>query len=85
MTYDMSRYLGLFGDHIQVVPAILCRYTQVLLRPDLLSSKGNALITKARLETVWTRLADCTSTVLAGTSMITCLRDAQRQETLSAS
>lgn len=67
--YDMCRYLGLFGDHI--VPAILYRYTQVLRRPDLLSSKGKPLITKARLETVWTRLADRLSTVVADTSMIT--------------
>ncbi len=32
------RYLGLFGDHI--VPAVLYRYTQVLLHPDLNNSKG---------------------------------------------
>ena len=69
MTYIISRYLGLFGDHI--VPAILYRYTQVLRRPDLLNSKGKPLITKARLETVWTRLADRLSTVVADTSMIT--------------
>jgi hypothetical protein len=65
----LYRYLGLFGDHI--VPAILYRYTQVLRRPDLLSSKGKPLITKARLETVWTRLADRLATVVADTSMIT--------------
>ena len=69
MTYIISRYLGLFGDHI--VPAILYQYTQVLPRPDLLNSKGRPLITKARLETVWTRLADRLSTVVADTSMIT--------------
>ena len=69
MTYIISRYLGLFGDHI--VPAILYRYTQVLRRSDLLNSKGKPLITKARLETVWTRLADRLSTVVADTSMIT--------------
>ena len=60
---------GPFSDHI--VPAILYQYTQVLRRPDLLSSKGKPLITKARLETVWTRLADRLSTVVADTSMIT--------------
>ena len=65
----LYRYLGLFGDHI--VPAILYRYTQVLRRPDLLSSEGKPLITKARLETVWTRLADRLATVVADTSMIT--------------
>ena len=69
MTYIISRYLGLFGDHI--VPAILYRYTQVLRRSDLLNSKGKPLITKARLETVWTSLADRLSTVVADTSMIT--------------
>lgn len=69
MTYDICRYLGLFGDHI--VPAILYRYTQILRRPDLLSSKGKPLVTKARLEIVWTRLADRLSTVVADTSMIT--------------
>jgi len=65
----VSRYLGLFGDHI--VPAILFRYTQELRRPDLLNSKGKPLITKARLETVWTRLADRLATVVADTSMVT--------------
>ena len=69
MTYDICRFLGLFGDHI--VPAILYRYTQILRRPDLLSSKGKPLVTKARLEIVWTRLADRLSTVVADTSMIT--------------
>jgi len=67
--YVVTRYLGLFGDHI--VPAILYKYTQVLRRPDLLSSKGKPLITKARLETVWTRLADRLATVVADTSMVT--------------
>ena len=42
----LSRYRGLVGDHI--VPTILYRYTQVLRRPDLLSSKGRPLNTKAR-------------------------------------
>ncbi len=36
------RYLGLFGDHI--VPAVLYRFTQVLWRPDLINSKGKALV-----------------------------------------
>ncbi len=67
--YPSYRYLGLFGDHI--VPAILYRDAQVLRRPDLLSSKGKPLITRARLETVWTRLADRLATVVADTSMIT--------------
>ena len=66
MTYDIPRYLGLFGDHI--VQAVL--YTQILPHPDL-SSKGKPLITKARLETVWTRLADRLSTVVSDMSMIT--------------
>ena len=69
MAHDMSRYVGLFGDHIVLV--ILYQYTQVLRRPDLLFSKGNPLITKARLEAVWTHLADRLSTVVADTSMIT--------------
>jgi hypothetical protein len=69
VAYDIPRYLGLFGDHI--VLAILYRYTQVLRRPDLLSSKGKPLVTKARLEIVWTGLADRLSTVVADTSMIT--------------
>ena len=63
------RYLGLFCDHI--VPAVLYRYTQVLRRSDLLNSKGKPLVTTARLEAVWKRLADCLSTVVADTSMIT--------------
>ena len=64
MTYDISRYLGLFGDHI--VQAVL--YTQILPHPDL-SSKGKPLFTKARLETVWTSLADRLSTAMADTSI----------------
>ena len=67
--YVVTRYLCLFGDHI--VPAIPYRYTQELRRPDLLNTKGKPLITKARLETVWTRLADRLATVVADTSMIT--------------
>jgi hypothetical protein len=62
-------YLGLFGDHI--VPDILYRYTQVLRQPDLISSNGKPFVTKARLERVWTRLADRLATVVADTSMIT--------------
>ena len=46
-----ARYLGLFGDHI--VPAVLYRYTQVLRREDLVNSKGNPLVTNARLESVF--------------------------------
>ncbi len=63
------RYLGLFGDHI--VPAVLYRYTQVLLRPDLINSKGKALVTAARLGAVWKRLSEHFKTVVADTSMIT--------------
>ena len=63
------RYLGLFGDHI--VPAVLYRYTQVLRREDLVNSKGKPLLTTARLEAVWKRLADRFATVVADTSMIT--------------
>ena len=68
-THVSRRYLGLFGDHI--VPAVLYRYTQVLRRPDLLSSKGKPLVTTARLEAVWKRLADRLATVVSDTSMIT--------------
>ena len=68
-TQVFCRYLGLFGDHI--VPAVLYRYTQVLRRPDLLSSKGKPLVTTARLEAVWKRLADRLATVVSDTSMIT--------------
>ena len=68
-TYDACRYLGLFGDHI--VPSVLYRYTQVLRRADLVNSKGKPLVTNARLEAVWKRLADRLSTVVAYTSMIT--------------
>ena len=64
-----SRYLGLFGDHI--VPSVLYRYTQVLRRADLVNSKGKHLVTNARLEAVWKRLADRLATVVADTSMIT--------------
>jgi hypothetical protein len=67
-------YLGLFCDHI--VPAILYRFTQVLRRPDLISSNGKQLVSKARLERVWTRLADSLATVVANTSMITISPDA---------
>ena len=63
------RYLGLFGDHI--VPAVLYRYTQVLRREDLVNTKGMPLVTVARLEAVWKRLADRFATVVADTSMIT--------------
>ena len=65
----LDRYLGLFGDH--VVPAVLYRYTQVLRREDLVNSKGKPLLTTARLEAVWNRLADRFATVVADTSMIT--------------
>ena len=63
------RYLGLFEDHI--VPAVLHRYTQVLLRPDLINSKGKPLLTTARLGVVWKRLSERFKTVEADTSMIT--------------
>ena len=65
----VARYLGLFGDH--VVPAVLYRYTQVLRREDLVNTKGKPLVTVARLEAVWKRLADRFATVVADTSMIT--------------
>ncbi len=60
------RYLGLFSDHI-----VLHRYTWVLWRADLVNIKGKPLVTNARLEAVWKRLADRLSTVVAYTSMIT--------------
>ena len=53
------------------MPAVLHRYTQVLRRPDLINSKGNPLVTTARLKEVWTRLAGRLETVVADTSMIT--------------
>ena len=64
-----TRYLGLFGDHI--VPAVLYRYTQVLRREDLVDTKGKPLVTVARLNAVWKRLADRFATVVTDTSMIT--------------
>jgi hypothetical protein len=60
-----ARYLGLFGDHI--VPAVLYRYTQVLRREDLVNINGKPLVTTARLEAVWKRLADRFATVMADT------------------
>jgi hypothetical protein len=63
------RFLGLFGDHI--LPAVLYRYTQVLRREDFVNNKGKPLVTVARLEEVWKRLADRFATVVADTSMIT--------------
>ena len=45
---DFYRYLGLFGDHI--VPAVLYRYAQVLLHPDLVSKKGKPLVTMAKVD-----------------------------------
>ena len=69
LDYSIGRYLGLFGDHI--VPAVLHRYTQVLRRPDLINSKGEPLVTTARIEAVWKRLAGLLETVVADTSMIT--------------
>ena len=63
------RYLGLFGDHI--VLAVLYRYIQVLLRADLVNSKGKQLVTTARLKAVWKRLADSLAMVVADTSIIT--------------
>ncbi len=67
------RYLGLFGDHI--VPAVLYRYTQILQRPDLINSKGKALVTAARLGAVWKRLSKHFKPVVADTSMITLSTD----------
>ena len=69
LTKTFFRYLGLFGDHI--VPAVLYRYTQVLRREDLVNTKGKPLVTVARLEAVWKRLADRFATIVADTSMIT--------------
>ncbi len=60
-----ARYLGLFGDHI--VPAVLYRCTQVLRREDLVNINGKPLVTTARLEAVWKRLADRFATVMADT------------------
>ena len=66
---SVGRCLALFGDDI--VPAVLCRYAQVLQRPDLINSKGKPLVTTARLDAVWKRLSDRFSTVAADTCMIT--------------
>jgi hypothetical protein len=61
--------VNMVGNHI--VSAILFRYTQVLLRPDLVNSKGKSLVSEARLEEVWKRLSDRFSSVLADISKIT--------------
>ena len=66
---DACKYLGLFCNHI--VSSVLYCYTQVLRRADLVNSKGKPLVTNARLEAVWKRLADRLSTVVADTSTIT--------------
>ena len=65
----LAGILVFFGNHI--IPAVLYRYTQVLLRPDLMNSKGKPLVTTALLEAVWKRLSDRFSTVVEDTSMIT--------------
>ena len=59
------------GKPADVVPSVLYRYTQVLQRADLVNSKGKPLVTNARLEAVWKRLADRLATVVADTSVIT--------------
>ncbi len=48
---------------------------KVLLRPDLINSKGKALVTAARLGTVWKKLSEHFITVVADTSMITLSTD----------
>ncbi len=53
------------------MPTVLYRYAQVLRRDDLVNTKGKPLVTVARLEAVWKRLADRFATVVADTSMIT--------------
>ena len=50
---------------------MLYRYTQVLLRPDLVNSKGKPLVSPARIEAVWKRLSARFTTIVADTSMIT--------------
>jgi hypothetical protein len=47
LDYSISWYLGLFGDHI--VPVVLHSYTQVLLRADLINSKGKPLESTAQV------------------------------------
>ena len=64
-------YLGTWAFLVLTLCWLSSTNTQVLRRPDLLSSKGKPLITKAGLKTVWTRLADRLSTVVADTLMIT--------------
>ncbi len=51
-------------------PSLLSKVLR-LRRADLVNSKGKPLVTNARLEAVWKRLADRLSTVVAETSMIT--------------
>ncbi len=53
------------------MPAVLHRYTQVLLRADLINSKGKPLVTTARIEAVWKWLANRFASVVADISMIT--------------
>jgi hypothetical protein len=67
------RYLGLFGDHI--VPAVLHHNTEIFRRPDLVNSRGQQLLTTARLGAVWKRLSSHFKTVVADTSMITLSTD----------
>jgi hypothetical protein len=52
------------------VPAVLHCYTQVLLCPDIVNSKGKPLVTTARIKEVWKRWADCFATMVVETSMI---------------
>ncbi len=65
----VSRYLGLYGNCI--IPAVLQRYTQVLLCSDLINSRDKSLFTAALLKAVWKRLSDSFATVVVYTSMIT--------------
>ena len=53
------------------MPAVLHRYIQVMWWVDLVNSKGKPLVTTARLEAVWKRLADRLATMVSDTSMIT--------------
>ena len=66
-------FIGLYGEHI--IPAIVHRYTKVLLRPDLVTvdRDGNShpLLSNEAVARVFKRLADRLQGVVLDTSTIT--------------
>ncbi len=66
-------FIGLYVEHI--IPAIVYRYTQFLLRPDLitLDKNGNShpLMSNESVARVFKRLADRLQGVVSDTSMLT--------------